>query len=88
MKKPILIVLALCFLGLGGISAYLSGRVMCILGKCILVTEGSDIFTARGQKIDQGTATLIEKSSIPLFVVGGALLVAGLVIPAKETGKN
>ncbi|MGE5659735.1 MAG: hypothetical protein ACM37W_24340 [Actinomycetota bacterium] len=79
MKKSGLLNLAILFLLSGGVAAFASGKIACVLTECILVTEGKDIFTARGIKLDQGTAELIKQSPLVLFGVGGAFLVAGLV---------
>lgn len=83
MKKSSLFFFAiLCFL-LGGATAFASGRIVCVLSECILVTEGDDLLSARGFSIDSGTAGLIQGASTPLFVVGGALLVGGFVMQNK-----
>ena len=87
MNKSGLFTLAIVFLLSGGVAAFASGKTVCVLTECILVTEGENIFTARGLKLDQGTAELIKQSPLVLFGVGGAFLVAGLV-KQNETGSK
>jgi hypothetical protein len=78
-SKSSLISSAVSFLILGGIASFASGRVTCLFTECYLVISGSSIFDAKGVKLDQGVASIIQNAPIPLFGVGGAFLIAGLV---------
>lgn len=46
---------------------------------CNVMVSGSSILDAKGVKVDQGVASLIQNAPIPLFGIGGAFLIAGLV---------
>ena len=67
MSKAGLILTAILFALLGGLASYASGRIMCIMDSCILVTEGKGL-EARGIRLDPGQAKLIQQSPMPLWV--------------------
>lgn len=84
MNKRSLIALAILLGLLGGITSYASGRIICIMDYCILVTEGEG-FNARGFEINAGQAKLLQQLPIVFWGLGGALLVGGLVQAEKST---
>jgi hypothetical protein len=79
MSKSGLFALAVIFGLLGIGSAYASGRIMCVLDTCLLVTEGSGILDARGISIDSGTSKVIQSSPVALFGIAGVCLLGALV---------
>jgi hypothetical protein len=79
MKSKGLFITSALFLMLGFGSMQLSQKVICLLGECILITSGDNIFNAKGTKIDSGMASVIGTLPMITFGISGACLIVGLV---------
>jgi hypothetical protein len=88
VNKATLLAISAVFLILGGGATYAAGRVQCFLGTCLFATQGSDLFSYQGEKLDPGTAQVITSAPIPLFGLGGCFLIAGLVKSGKSREKS
>jgi hypothetical protein len=83
-QKQTFITSAIALFIVGGIGLFLSSKTMCILGECILITEGSSIVDARGMRINSTTAGLIQGAPPYVLGLGGVFLLAGLLKSDKE----
>lgn len=84
MTKSSLITWAIILGLLGGVASYASGRTMCLMDSCILITEGEG-FNAKGIEINSGQAQLLKKSPVFIWGLAGICLVAGLVKDKKSS---
>jgi hypothetical protein len=85
-SKESLISFAILLFVLGGGAYYLARRTVCLpfVEQCMFITEGENLFNAKGMQMNSGLATVIQ-SSPPIFLgLGGILLLAGLIKSNKE----
>jgi hypothetical protein len=83
-SKKNLITWGIIFLLIGGGAFFANQRTVCMLGECILITEGKDLLSYRGIKLSQTTSGLISTSAYIGLGLGGVFLLAGLIKPDNQ----
>jgi|GEM_PF-3283333 len=85
-QKESLISFAILLFLLGGGATILAKRTICIplVNECMFITEGDNLFNAKGMKMDANVATAIQSSPPLIFSLGAIFLLAGLIKSNKE----
>lgn len=77
-NKPGSITSAIVFFVLGICAVFASARTICLLGSCILATQGEGIWS-KGIELDPVMAKLIQISPFVFFGISGIYLIVGLL---------
>lgn len=77
MNRNTLFTIGAFFLVAGVISLIAANRMLCVLGECILITSGDNVFNARGISLGQGTGNFLKILPYLLFGAGIALFAGG-----------